>query len=65
MHPHGVVPIQALLWAAFADQYLRTPEHGTVYGFGGMASVILYLPVLRTLSEWGPTRTPMLASPHL
>jgi hypothetical protein len=52
MHPHGVVPIQALLWAAYADQYLRTPEHGTVYGFGGMATVILYLPGLRTLLGW-------------
>lgn len=52
MHPHGVVPIQALLWAAYADQYMSTPEHGTVYGFGGMASVILYLPGLRTLLGW-------------
>ena len=52
MHPHGVVPLQALIWAAYADQYLRTPEHGTLYGFGGMASVILYLPGLRTLMGW-------------
>jgi hypothetical protein len=52
MHPHGVVPIQCLLWAAYADQYLRTSKHGTVYGFGGMASVILYLPILRQLLGW-------------
>ena len=52
MHPHGVVPLQVLLWVAFADQYLRTAEHGTVYGFGGMASVICYLPGLRTLMGW-------------
>jgi len=52
MHPHGVVPLQVLLWVAFADQYLRTGEHGTVYGFGGMASVICYLPGLRTLMGW-------------
>lgn len=49
MHPHGIIPIHTLLWTAYADQYLRTPELGTIYGFGGMASVILYLPVLRTL----------------
>jgi hypothetical protein len=52
MHPHGVVPLQVLVWVAFADQYLRTAKHGTIYGFGGMASVILYLPVLRTLMGW-------------
>ncbi len=52
MHPHGIVPIQALLWSAYADQYLRTPEHGTVYGFGGMASVLFYLPILRNIMGW-------------
>jgi hypothetical protein len=52
MHPHGVVPIQCLLWAAYADQYLRTDKHGTLYGFGGMASVLLYLPALRSLMGW-------------
>ena len=52
MHPHGVVPIQAFLWAAYCDQYMRTDEHGTVYGFGGMASVIFRFPVLRTIMGW-------------
>jgi hypothetical protein len=52
MHPHGVVPIQAFLWAAYADQYLRSPEHGTLYGFGGMATVVTRLPVLRSILGW-------------
>ena len=52
MHPHGVIPLQVLVWVAYADQYLRTPKHGTIYGFGGMASVLLYLPILRTLMGW-------------
>ena len=52
MHPHGVVPIQAFLWAAYCDQYMRTDEYGTVYGFGGMASVIFRFPVLRTIMGW-------------
>ena len=40
MHPHGVVPIQAFVWTAFCDQYLRNDEWGTLYGFGGMATVV-------------------------
>ena len=52
MHPHGIVPIQALIWCAYCDQYLRTREHGTVYGFGGMASVITRFPFVRTLLGW-------------
>lgn len=62
MHPHGVFPIQALIWAAFADQYLATPELGTLYGFGGMASVIYRLPIIRSLMGWltGTPRTSYL-----
>lgn len=52
MHPHGVVPIQALVWAAFCEQYLRTPECGGVYGVGGMASVLFFLPGLRNILGW-------------
>ena len=47
-----MVPIQALLWAAYADQVLRTGKRGTVYGFGGMASVVFRMPLLRTLMGW-------------
>jgi len=52
MHPHGVFPVQCLIWAAVADQYLRTPEHGTLYGFGGMATVITRMPFMRSLMGW-------------
>jgi len=49
MHPHGVVPLQAFVWCAFCDQYLRNEAWGTLYGFGGMATVVTRLPVLRSL----------------
>lgn len=49
------MPLQAILWCSFCDQYLRTgPNRSgpTLYGFGGMASVITRLPILRTLLAW-------------
>jgi hypothetical protein len=53
MHPHGVVPLQAFVWCAYCDQYLRDEAlGGTLYGFGGMATVVTHLPVLRTLLGW-------------
>ena len=52
-HPHGIIPFQALLWAAFCDQYLRDYETGEcLYGFGAAADVVLTLPVLRTIMGW-------------
>mmetsp|Transcript_72744 Transcript_72744/g.135930 ORF Transcript_72744/g.135930 Transcript_72744/m.135930 type:complete len:356 (-) Transcript_72744:55-1122(-) len=51
MHPHGIVPIQSLLWCAFCDQYLRTQKR-SLYGFGGIATVITWMPVLRTILGW-------------
>jgi 2-acylglycerol O-acyltransferase 2 len=49
MHPHGVVPFQGILWAAFCNLYLRDSTGYTMYGFGAVADVVLMLPVLRTL----------------
>lgn len=51
MHPHGIVPFHALLWAAFCDQYY---EHDgkKLYGFGAAADVVQYLPFLRNLLGW-------------
>lgn len=47
MHPHGIVPIQAGLWAGFCGQYLpRT------YGFGAVATVAMRLPILRAILGW-------------
>ena len=44
MHPHGIVPVQALLWAAFCDCYFEE-----MYGFGAAASMVQYVPFLRNI----------------
>ena len=44
MHPHGIIPIHALLWASYCNQYL--PE---LYGFGAVADVVTYLPIIRNI----------------
>lgn len=48
MHPHGVVPFQALLWAAYCDQYLTDGRRG-FYGFGAVADAVFYVPFLRNI----------------
>ena len=53
MHPHGIVPFQAIIWAAYCDQYFNDPTTGKyLYGFGAVASIIGYLPFLRNLMGW-------------
>ncbi len=47
MHPHGIVPIQACLWAAYSHQH-----YDDIYGFGAAAAVVSYLPVVRQLLGW-------------
>ena len=49
MHPHGIVPFQGLLWAAFCNLYLKDGNGHSIYGFGAVADVVLMLPVLRSL----------------
>lgn len=50
MHPHGIVPFQAVLWAACADQYFVHPDTGEkLYGFGAAADVVQYVPFLRNI----------------
>ena len=44
MHPHGIVPYQALVWPAYCDQYM-----GNLYGFGATADVVFKIPFLRNL----------------
>uniref|UniRef100_A0A6U8N2U5 Acyltransferase n=1 Tax=Eutreptiella gymnastica TaxID=73025 RepID=A0A6U8N2U5_9EUGL len=51
MHPHGVIPLHAYLWAAYCDQYLSNAESG-LYGFGAGADILEYLPVLRNIMGW-------------
>jgi hypothetical protein len=53
MHPHGIVPFHAVLWAGFGDQYLVDSETGkTLYGFGAAADVVAYVPILRNILGW-------------
>ena len=53
MHPHGIVPYQAILWAAFCEEYFTdwsTGEH--LFGFGAAADVVCYIPFLRQWMGW-------------
>ncbi len=47
MHPHGIIPLQALIWAAYCDQYFTG-----LYGFGAVASVVQWIPILNSLLGW-------------
>ena len=44
MHPHGIIPLQAILWTSYCDQYLPG-----MYGFGAAADVVAYIPFLRNI----------------
>jgi hypothetical protein len=46
-HPHGIIPIQAVLWAAYCDEYIHE-----AYGFGAAASVVCYIPFLCNIVAW-------------
>ena len=48
MHPHGIVPFHAILWAAYCDQHY-VYEDKQLYGFGAAADVVGYLPFLRNI----------------
>lgn len=48
MHPHGIVPYQAILWAAYCDQYFRG-DGSALYGFGAAADAVGYVPFLRNV----------------
>lgn len=56
MHPHGIIPLQAVLWSAYCDQYCSyTTSNGKkkfLYGFGAAADVTQYLPFLRNWLGW-------------
>lgn len=51
MHPHGMVPFHAILYASFCDQCFTTAKT-SLYGFGAAANVVLYLPFLRNIMGW-------------
>eukprot|EP00981_Chlorochromonas_danica_P008243 scaffold2066_cov229-Ochromonas_danica.AAC.27 len=53
MHPHGIVPFQAVLWSAYCDQYFQDTEKGiSLYGFGAAADVVQHVPFLRNVLAW-------------
>ena len=54
MHPHGIIPLQAFLWTAYADQYLRLDgtEYEPLYGFGAAADAVNYIPILRNIMHF-------------
>lgn len=53
MHPHGIVPFHAGLWAACADQYMANEKTGkSLYGFGAAADAVGYVPGLRNIMGW-------------
>lgn len=53
MHPHGIVPFQAMLWAAYCDQYYSDKARGLeLYGFGAAADAVQYVPILRNILAW-------------
>lgn len=46
MHPHGIVPLHAVLWTAYCDQYFAN-DMNALYGFGAAADAVQYVPFLR------------------
>ena len=53
MHPHGIIPFQAVIWAAYCDQYLTDKVNGNkLYGFGAVADVVMQMPFLRSFMGW-------------
>jgi len=53
MHPHGIVPIHAVLWSAFCNQYMTDGVTGEgLYGFGAAADVVSVIPFLRNVMGW-------------
>lgn len=51
MHPHGIIPLQAILWTSYCDQYLHD-ESGAMYGFGAAADIVCHVPLLRNVMSW-------------
>eukprot|EP01041_Mallomonas_annulata_P008280 gene8280-17036_t len=46
MHPHGIIPIQAIIWSSYCDQYMAYND-SEMYGFGAAADAVFYIPFLR------------------
>jgi len=46
-HPHSIIPLHAVLWSAYCDQYLPP-----IYGFGCSAEMAKYTPVLGNILNW-------------
>merc|ERR1719499_1203299 len=63
MHPHGIVPMQALFWPPICDQYMSRNQPlnpaGTpgMYGFGATTDAALRIPLLRQVFRWLDARS--------
>lgn len=49
MHPHGIVPYHAVLWATYCDQYFTASDGRSLYGFGAAADAVANVPFLRNI----------------
>ena len=47
MHPHAIVPLHALIFCSYLDRQDRN-----LYGYGGMANIIYYVPIVRNIFMW-------------
>jgi hypothetical protein len=53
MHPHGIIPFQAVIWAAYCEQYMTDKDNGNkLYGFGAVADIVMQMPFLRSFMGW-------------
>jgi hypothetical protein len=53
MHPHGIIPFQAVIWAAYCEQYMTDSDNGNkLYGFGAVADIVMQMPFLRNFMGW-------------
>lgn len=56
MHPHGIVPFHAIIWAAYNYQYLTDKARDiSLYGFGAAADVVQSIPLIRNILSWYST----------
>jgi hypothetical protein len=51
MHPHGILPLHAVLGTTYCDQYFRYGKE-TMYGFAAVADMIFYTPFLRNINHF-------------
>lgn len=53
IHPHGILPLHSILWAAFVEQYLPPLSNGV----GAGSDAIFSKPCLRQILSWSGVRS--------